>query len=215
VVYLGQSFAAAGTPVAGHVTSLKSTIVAMNATGAIANTWVGVPNGVFAQKYTAADPLFNHAPVGTSKTVNGVENTGYVFKVSDFGFSDPHDVPANSLKSVKIVTLPARGTLTDNGVLVAVGAHVAVADISGGKLKYTPLKNQSGTAYASFKFQVQDNGGTAHGGSDTDTIARTMTISITAAKPAASATPSALTLSSPTTALQKHRRKPFIHYRHG
>lgn len=216
ISYLGQSFSAAGTPIGIRVISLKSTVVAMNATGAIVNTWIGVPSGAFAQRYTAADPLFNHAPIGTSKTVTGLENTAYVFKVSDFGFSDSNDVPANSLKSVKIVTLPARGTLTDNGVLVVVGAHVPVADISGGKLKFTPLKNQSGAVYAIFKFQVQDNGGTAHGGTDTDTIVRTMTINIATVKPSQVVAATARQ-SLPVRAVglmdPHHRRRSFIRHR--
>src|SRR5258707_11548367 len=35
---------------------------------------------------------------------------------------------------------------------------------SGGKLVYTPLAGASGAAYASFTFQVEDDGGTANGG---------------------------------------------------
>ena len=110
----------------------------------------------------------NQSPLGTAKTVTTAKNTAYVFKVADFGFSDPHDSPANTLLTVKITTLPLLGSLTDNGVAVAVGAHISVADITAGKLKYTPKTGGTGTAYASFTFQVQDNGTTANGGIDTD-----------------------------------------------
>ena len=43
-----------------------------------------------------------------------------------------------------------------------------VADITAGKLKFTPAANANGAGYASFTFQVQDDGGTANGGVDLD-----------------------------------------------
>src|SRR5260221_693093 len=45
----------------------------------------------------------------------------YTFTASDFGFSDPADVPANSFLAVEITSLPGAGTLTDNGVAVTAG----------------------------------------------------------------------------------------------
>src|SRR5205814_299077 len=110
----------------------------------------------------------NSAPQGTDKTVTTLEETAYTFTVADFGFSDPNDTPQNSLLAVKITTLPAVGSLTNNNVAVAAGASVPEADISSGKLKFTPAANGSGSPYASFTFQVQDNGGTANGGVDLD-----------------------------------------------
>ena len=121
----------------------------------------------------------NDPPVGTSKTVTTTEDTAYTFSVADFGFSDPNDNPANSLLAVKITTLPTVGTLTDNGVAVTAGTFVSVADISGGKLKFTPAANANGASYASFTFQVQDNGGTANGGVDTDPTPKTITVNVT------------------------------------
>ena len=43
-----------------------------------------------------------------------------------------------------------------------------------------PAANENGTGYASFTFQVQDNGGTANGGVDLDQSANTITINVTA-----------------------------------
>lgn len=123
--------------------------------------------------------VFNHAPVGTAKTVTMLEDSSYVFQSADFGFSDPNDTPPNTLATVKITSLPTLGTLTDNGVVFAAGANLAIADITGGKLKYTPAGNGNGAAYSSFSFQVRDNGGTANGGVDTDPISRKMTFSVT------------------------------------
>ena len=42
------------------------------------------------------------------------------------------------------------------------------ADITAGNLVFTPAANANGAAYASFTFQVQDDGGTANGGVDLD-----------------------------------------------
>ena len=46
-------------------------------------------------------------------------------------------------------------------------------------LMFTPAANANGTAYASFTFQVQDDGGTANGGVDLDQSANTITINVT------------------------------------
>jgi hypothetical protein len=55
-----------------------------------------------------------------------------------------------------------------------------VADIGAGALVFQPDTNASGAAYAGFHFQVQDSGGTANGGQDTDPIPDTVTINVTA-----------------------------------
>src|SRR5260221_5043736 len=46
-------------------------------------------------------------------------------------------------------------------------------------LVYTPLAGASGAAYASFTFQVEDDGGTANGGVNVDSLPRTMTVNVT------------------------------------
>ena len=111
----------------------------------------------------------------------------------DFGFTDPNDTPANNLLAVKITTLPAAGTLTDNGVAVTAGQFIPVADITGGKLKFTPAANANGAAYASFTFQVQDDGGTANGGVDLDPSPKTITINVTAVNDAPAGTDKTVT----------------------
>src|SRR5207253_574642 len=72
----------------------------------------------------------NDAPSGANKTVTTLEDTPYKFQVSDFGFSDPNDSPANNFLAVKLTTLPGAGTLTDNGSAVTLGQFVPVSDIS-------------------------------------------------------------------------------------
>lgn len=120
----------------------------------------------------------NHAPTGTNNTVTSLENAGYVFSAADFGFSDPNDTPANNLLAVEITTLPTLGTLTDDGVAVTAGQFVNVGDISDGLLVYTPPANTFGAAEDGFTFRVQDDGGTAYGGVDTDPSHKATTINV-------------------------------------
>ncbi len=120
----------------------------------------------------------NQAPAGADNTITIAENGTYVFQTADFGFSDPN-TPPNAFQAVEITTLPTQGALTDNGVAVSAGSFVSVADITSGKLKFTPAADHSGSAYASFTFQVQNNGGTLAGGVDTDPTPNTMTFNVT------------------------------------
>jgi autotransporter-associated beta strand protein len=119
----------------------------------------------------------NHAPVGTDKTVTITENGAYTFTLADFGFSDPNDHPPNALTAVEISSLPVLG-LTDNGVALSAGEFVLAADIAAGLLVYRPNTFEFGAPYDSFSFQVQDDGGTANGGVDTDPTAHLMTIDV-------------------------------------
>jgi hypothetical protein len=51
--------------------------------------------------------------------------------------------------------------------------------VAANKLKFTPAANARGAGYASFTFQVQDDGGTANGGVDLDPTPRTITVDVT------------------------------------
>jgi hypothetical protein len=79
---------------------------------------------------------------------------------------------------VVIATVPSGGVITDNGAPVNAGQTVSAADIAAGLVRYTPTFGASGAPYASFTFRVQDSGGTASGGADTDRIARTLTMNV-------------------------------------
>ena len=126
------------------------------------------------------------APQGTDNTVTIDEDTSHTFAASDFGFFDPDDSPADSFSGVVIATLPSAGTLyLDGTAIVSTGATVSAADIAAGKLVFTPVADANGTAYASFTFQVVDDGSTANGGENTDASANTMTINVTAIADAA------------------------------
>ncbi|MBS0508603.1 MAG: right-handed parallel beta-helix repeat-containing protein, partial [Proteobacteria bacterium] len=124
----------------------------------------------------------NDAPSGSNKTVTVLEDHTYTFTTADFGFSDPNDSPSNNFLAVKITTSPAVGGLTLNGVAVTAGQVVSAGDIVAGKLKFTPAAHANGLGYASFAFQVQDDGGTANGGVDCDQTPKTLTINVLATK---------------------------------
>ncbi|WP_162130575.1 beta strand repeat-containing protein [Schlesneria paludicola] len=119
-------------------------------------------------------------PVGTSNTVASLENSSYTFTAADFGYTDPNNSPAYNFTNVKITTLTnGSGTLTKNNVAVHAGDFISVADITAGKLVYTPNAFGYGANYASFTFQVQSDGNTNFGASNLDTTPRLMTINVT------------------------------------
>ncbi|MDB5863905.1 MAG: hypothetical protein JWO70_1711 [Betaproteobacteria bacterium] len=140
----------------------------------------------------------NDAPAGTSTSVTTREDTAFAFSVASFGLTDPNDAPANALSSVRISALSTAGTLTVDGVAVTAGQSVSAADIAAGKLIFTPTPNANGAAYASFTFQVQDDGGIANGGVDLDPTPRTMTINVTAVNDAPTGTSNTVTTNEDT-----------------
>jgi uncharacterized delta-60 repeat protein len=140
----------------------------------------------------------NDAPSGTSATLTTLEDTPRVLAAADFGFADANDSPANALLAVSISTLPTAGSLTLNGTAVTLGQSISVADINAGRLVFTPVSNANGNGYASFTFQVQDDGGTANGGIDLDPTARTINFNVTAVSDAPSGANATLTTNEDT-----------------
>ena len=102
------------------------------------------------------------------------------------GFSDSNDSPANTLFAVKVSTLPAAGSLWDNGVAGTAGQFISIGDVNAGLLPLCWATNANGTTYANFTFQVQDNGGTANGGVDLDPSPDAFTINVTSVNDAPS-----------------------------
>ena len=121
----------------------------------------------------------NEAPLGADRTVTVLEDGVYTFGAADFGFSDPSDVPANALLEVRIASLPAAGTLRNNGAAVALGQMVSATDIGLGRLRFTPVANANGANYASFDFQLRDDGGVVGGGVDLEPGTHTLVIDVT------------------------------------
>ncbi|MDD2863662.1 MAG: cadherin-like domain-containing protein [Methylococcales bacterium] len=120
----------------------------------------------------------NDAPAGTDKTLSTTEDSTYNFSTADFGFTDPNDTPANVLNRVKITTLPVAGTLNWDGAPVVAGNSYTASSIAS-KLAFTPAANANGTNYASFTFQVEDDGGVANSGVNLDASPNTLTINVT------------------------------------
>ena len=118
-----------------------------------------------------AVPDANAAPTAASGEATTAEDTPYAFAAADFGFSDAD--PGDTLASVRIVTLPAAGSLTDGGAAVTAGQSIARADIDAGRLVFAPAANAFGDPYASFAFRVSD-------GTDESAAAYTMTVAVTA-----------------------------------
>ena len=130
----------------------------------------------------------NAEPTSQNNSVDATEDTEYTFSSADFVFTD---TDGDSLSIVKIVSLPARGTLTLLGTALTSGAlpqTVTAADLAASNLKYIPPANESGAALASFTFRVND-------GTDDSVATNTMTINVTAVNAATLATLSELSLS--------------------
>ena len=95
-------------------------------------------------------------------------DTTYTFKADDFRFADTDT--GDTLASVKIVSLPAAGTLALAGTTVSLNDVIPSTDIGG--LTFTPAPGESGDGYTSFTFKVND-------GTYFSTVANTMTIDVT------------------------------------
>ncbi|WP_417388446.1 Ig-like domain-containing protein [Gimesia sp.] len=130
----------------------------------------GTDDAVSSNTMTIDVTAVNDAPESSDKTVTTLEDTSYFFQVTDFAYSD---VEGDALVGVRITTLPANGTLELNGSAVNAGDLISIDDISNGLLEFIPAENESGTAYTSFEFKVND------GTVDSD-AANTMTINVTA-----------------------------------
>ncbi|MGH6649418.1 MAG: hypothetical protein ACREB4_20980, partial [Aquabacterium sp.] len=137
----------------------------------------GVDQDTTPRTMTVDVTAVNDAPVGADKALTITPGSTYTFNMADFGFSDHFDAPANVFWSVGIVAVDGVGTLSLAGVAVNAGDAVLASDIAAGKLLFTPAGG-NGFSQASFTFRVMDDGGTALSGSDTDAVARRMSITV-------------------------------------
>ena len=64
----------------------------------------------------------------------------------------------NSFFRIRLVDLPAQGTLLFNGTPAQVGVQYSASAIGTGALRFVPAPDQFGNDYANFRFQVIDNG---------------------------------------------------------
>ena len=122
----------------------------------------------------------NTAPTASDGTVTTAEDTAYEFGASDFNFADTDS--GDVLERVKIVTLPAAGSLTLSGAAVSADGTVTRAQLDNGDLEYAPAANEYGEDIASFTFKVSD--GTAE-----SAATYTMTIDVDAVNDAPTGAP--------------------------
>jgi hypothetical protein len=159
------------------------------ATGANSDTWKfqvqddggtahdGVDTDTTARNFNFGVRL-NHAPQGADATFNVAHNTAYALHLSDFGFTDPSDTPADTFYKVTFTALPAHGQLKNGSSVLSLPFNnvLFTVSITSSGLTYVPTTGYSGTDTC--QFTVQDDGGTLNGGADTDTTARTMTFNV-------------------------------------
>ena len=130
---------------------------------------------------TATVATTNVAPTAADKTVMTGEDRPYTFTAADFSFADTD--AADMLASVKIVTVPAAGTLALDGTAVMANGVVTKAQIDADMLVFTPAQDAHGDPYTSFTFKVND-------GRVDSTATYTMTIDVTDAPAPVCAAPS-------------------------
>ena len=150
------------------------------ATGEV-DTLIGVESVQFTDTTVALDTSGgspNNAPAGTDTTITTPEDTPYVLTAADFGFTDPADSPLAAGRAHHHAALRRHAQPERRGRLGR-PVRLGVADINAGLLQFSPAPDANGTAYASFSFQVQDSGGTTHGGFDLDPTPNTLTFNVT------------------------------------
>ncbi len=177
-----------------YITSSTGGTAVLNAGGIVSFTPDSNFNGVASFTYQIKDSTLtsdsatvtvnvtpvNDAPSGADNTVTINKNSSYIVTAADFGFSDPNDSVANALLNVIVSSLPVAtdGVYQLNGVNVAIGQRINIADINDNKLVFTPATDKSGTDLGGLGFNVQDDGGIAHAGVDTDATANTLSFTI-------------------------------------
>ena len=120
----------------------------------------------------------DYSDVSANGNVTTALDTPYVFSLANFPLTDASDSPADSLQSIVVTSLPLAGTLQLGGAPVSAGQEISAASLALGSLAFVPAVGASGLNYASFGFQVRDNGGTTNGGVDLDPTPNTITIDV-------------------------------------
>ncbi|WP_440998252.1 DUF4347 domain-containing protein, partial [Cysteiniphilum litorale] len=93
----------------------------------------------------------NHVPKASNRIIVLDEDSTYIFKAEDFGFSDSD---GDSLSSIEVTSLPVNGALKLAGVSIVQNQIIAAVDI--GSMTFMPSSNDSGINYANFNFKVND-----------------------------------------------------------
>jgi|GEM_PF-2265640 len=131
--------------------------------------------GMLEQNDVDAVPLVANSPPSGLDGEAFMQGTSYTFSIGDFGFSDSGNSPPDNFEGVRIASLPAQGNLTALGSGVGVGQVISVQAILVGELRYANAGIEQ-TPFATFTFQVQDDGDTSDGGSNVDPTPNTFTL---------------------------------------
>ena len=118
----------------------------------------------------------NDRPTGEDLTITVNEESSYRLDANDFVLNDPSDLHLpNDLKAIRIAGSSGQGTLTFDGVPVADGTLINVADID--RLVFE-AGSVSVDAIGTIRFFVIDDGGTANNGVDESEFENTITFDI-------------------------------------
>ena len=91
-------------------------------------------------------------PTAANGAVTAIEDEPYLFSAGDFNFMDAN--ASDELAAVRIVSLPAIGSLKLNGTSVLDFQEIDAADLPN--LTFEALPDDNGSPYSSFGFQVSD-----------------------------------------------------------
>ena len=110
----------------------------------------------------------NPVPTAEDSTVTTSVDTDYPFNAADFNFADAY---GDTLRRVKVKSLPALGTLKLNDADMTAGDTATASQLQDGDFTYTPPAGRTGTALTTFTFKVNDG--------ISDSASYTMTIDVT------------------------------------
>ena len=145
-----------------------------------------VGNGNTVANRVSSTYTRNNPPTTADNSVSTTEDTEYSFLPSDFPFTDTDAL--DIFHSLKIVTLPALGTLTLSGKSITMMdlpqtvTAGGTGDLDNQNLKYSPPTNAHGSPLTSFTFKVND-------AKDDSAAVHTMTVNVTAVNDAATGKP--------------------------
>jgi len=131
---------------------VKFSGLVVNATGEL-RIWSSNGEGLVGG-FQLRSGVANVAPTGANKSFTIAQNAYQAFAATDFGFADAD--AGDLLQKVKVMELPAAGTLTLSGNPVLTNQQVTVADINAGKLRFTPVAGATSSPYTTFQFKVSD-----------------------------------------------------------
>ncbi len=117
---------------------------------------------------------------------------GLTLALADFGFAD---ADGDAFAGVVITTVPQQGSLSLDGTALSAGTFVHADHIARGDLVFTPAASAQGSDYASFTFQVKDDG---PDGADTDATPNTITFDLPATNQAPAGSDKLVTLAEDT-----------------